>query len=181
MRTQQAMPAPAWEIIATPVWEGRTTHLTLLKRFHMAVHLHLAGDIHSPIRASGFEKDGSCPTACDTAPMLFGCDRSSRNWSVHQDKSQRWVGPHGPALASLSQQALGHVQKHVTVEPTSVGHKVSELCKKVRTAFSSVATYDMGSRLAADYRTLRNKLETVARRVEGLLIGLLRIHQLTSG
>ena len=50
------MPAPAWEIIATPVWEGRTTHLTLLKRFHMAVHLHLDGDIHSPIRASALRK-----------------------------------------------------------------------------------------------------------------------------
>ena len=52
-------------------------------------------------------------------------------------------------------------------------------------AFSSVARYGKGSHLAADYHslplTLRNKLETLARRAEGLLTGRLRIHQLTSG
>ena len=51
--------------------------------------------------------------------------------------------------------------------------------------FSSVARYDKSSRLAADYHslllTLRNKLETLARRAKELLIGRLRIHQLTIG
>ena len=52
-------------------------------------------------------------------------------------------------------------------------------------AFGSVARYDKSRRPAADYHplplTLRNKLETPGRRAEGLLIGRLRTHQLTSG
>ena len=47
---------------------------------------HLTGDAHSPVRPSGAEKDGSCLTACDIAPMLVGGDRSFRSWSVYQDK-----------------------------------------------------------------------------------------------
>ena len=57
--------------------------------------------------------------------------------------------------------------------------------QRVRRAFSSVARYDMGSRLAAVYHSLlptfRNKLESLERGAEGLLIGRLRSHQLTSG
>ena len=63
---------------------------------HGSVHFHLAGDVHSPVRVVGVEKEGSCPTACDTAPMLVG-------------KGPGWVGPCETTLASLSQQAHGHV------------------------------------------------------------------------
>ena len=38
--------------------------------------------------------------------LLVGRDHSIRNWSVHQDRGPRWVGPHGPALVSMGQQAL---------------------------------------------------------------------------
>ena len=42
--------------------------------------------------------------------MLLGRDRSCRKWSVYQDRGARWVGPHGPALASLGQQAPAPAQ-----------------------------------------------------------------------
>ena len=34
------------------------------------VHVCLVGDVHSPVRASGFEREGFRPTACAIAPML---------------------------------------------------------------------------------------------------------------
>ena len=65
-------------------------------------HPHVA--VHASVRASGIEKERSCPTAGATSPVLV--DRDRRRWSIYQKKGPRWVGPHGPALASLGQQAL---------------------------------------------------------------------------
>ena len=86
-----------------------TTHLSQSSS-HGSVHPHFAGNVHSSVRVSGIEIEGSCPTACATSPMSVGRDRSFRDWSVHQDRSQRWVCPHGPALASIGQQAPAHTQ-----------------------------------------------------------------------
>ena len=72
-RTQQAVPASAWEGIAQRSPFG-------------SVHPRRPGDVHSPVRASGVEKERCLPTTCDTAPMLVSCDRSFQNWSVHQDR-----------------------------------------------------------------------------------------------
>ena len=63
-----------------------------------SVHPHHPGDVHSPVRASGVENEGSCPTACATAPMSVGRDRNIRNCSVFQERGrdglvlvhQRW-------------------------------------------------------------------------------------------
>ena len=63
------------------------------------VHLPFAYDVHAPVRVSGIEEERSCPTASATSPLLVGRNRSFQNWSVYQDKSPRWVGPHGPGLA----------------------------------------------------------------------------------
>ena len=41
-----------------------------------SIHPHLAGNVHASVRASGAEKEGSCPTACATSPILVGRDRS---------------------------------------------------------------------------------------------------------
>ena len=71
-----------------------------------SVHPHVAGNVHASVRASGIEKEGSCPAACATSPMLVGRDRSFRNWSIYQYKSPRWVGPHKSTLAFMGQQAL---------------------------------------------------------------------------
>ena len=85
-------------------WEGIGAQLTLPQSAsHGSVHSHLAGDVRASVRASGVEKEGSCATSCDTAPMLVGCDRSFRNWSVHQDRNLRGVGLRELALASKSQ------------------------------------------------------------------------------
>ena len=62
------------------------------------------------VRTSGVEKERSCPTADATSPLLVCRDRSIRNWSVHQDRSPRWVNLHGPALASMGHQALAPAQ-----------------------------------------------------------------------
>ena len=48
-----------------------------------SVHPHLAGNPHASVRASGIEKERSCPTACATSPALVHRDRSFRNWSVY--------------------------------------------------------------------------------------------------
>ena len=69
-----------------------------------SVHPHFAGDVHVPVRVASIEKEGSCPNACATCPMLVGRDRSSRNGSTYQDRSPRWVGLHGPTQASMGQQ-----------------------------------------------------------------------------
>ena len=65
-----------------------------------------AGHILVSVGASDIEKEGSCSTACATSPMWVGCDRSFRNGSIYQHRSRRWVGPHGPEVASMGQQAL---------------------------------------------------------------------------
>ena len=75
--------------------------------------------------------------------------------------------------------------QHVTMEPPTIGYKVSKQCKTCEYLCTvSQDTTCMGSRLAADHRslplTLRNKLETIARHAEGWLIGRLRINQLTN-
>ena len=43
--------------------------------------------------------------ACATSPALVNRDRSFRSWTVDQNWNPRWVSPHGPALASMGQQA----------------------------------------------------------------------------
>ena len=58
------------------------------------------------IKIAGKEKEGSCPIACATSPMLVGRDHSVRNDSIYQDRSPRWVGLRGPELVSMDQQAL---------------------------------------------------------------------------
>ena len=75
-----------------------------------SVHPHFAGHIQVSVGASDIEKEGSCSTACATSPMWVGCDRSFRNWSIYQHRSTRWVGPHGPAVASMGQQALAQAE-----------------------------------------------------------------------
>ena len=74
------------------------------------VHSHLAGAVRASFRASGIEQKESCPTTCATSPLLVDRDCSCRNWSVYQDSGPRWVGPHGPALASIGQQAPAPAQ-----------------------------------------------------------------------
>ena len=59
---------------------------------------------------TGIEREGYCPTACATSPVLVGRDRNFRNWSDYQGRNQRWVGPYGSALTSLGQQALALVE-----------------------------------------------------------------------
>ena len=92
MHTQRAMSAPV------------TAHPSQSSPYG-SVHPPLAGGVVASVRASGVEEDGSCVTAFATSPMLVGRDRSFRNWSVYQDRGPRWVGSHGPALASMAQQA----------------------------------------------------------------------------
>ena len=81
-----------------------TTHPSRTSPYD-TVHPRFAYDVHAPVRVSGIEEEASCPTASATSPLLVGRNRSFRNWSVYQDKSPRWVGPHGPGLASLGLQA----------------------------------------------------------------------------
>ena len=140
------------------------------------VHPHLAGGVHSPFRASGVGKEGSCLTACDTAPTLVGRDLSFRSWSVYQ--GLQWVGPRETALASMSQQAPGHVPNRSQWSQHRPGTqfqnnakrvKKFQQCRKIRPGQSPFRRLRLS-------RPLRNKLETLARRVEGLLIGRLRIH-----
>ena len=106
-------------------------------------HSRLIGNLHASVRGYGIEKEGSCPTADATSPLLVGRDRSIRNWSVHQDRSPRWVGPHGPALAPMDQEALALAptlwnsaawprSKHGHEGPASIGCAGSELCKKFK-------------------------------------------------
>ena len=90
-----------------PAWEGIATQLAFLNpSSYGSVRPHFAGNLHAPVRASGIEKEGSCPTAGATSPVMVSRDRSFRHNSVHQNRNPRWVGPHGPALASMGQQAL---------------------------------------------------------------------------
>ena len=139
-----------------------------------SVHPHLARDAHSPVRASGVENDGSCPTACDTAPMLGGGVRSFRNWSVHQEKRLRRVGLCQTALASLSQEALGHVptmsqriqhRSGLRSRNSAKSSNSFQQCRKIRHGQSP------GGRLPSLPLTLRHKLGTLPRHV----------HHLTSG
>ena len=67
---------------------------------------NFAADAHASVRASDIEKEGLCPTANATSPMLVGRDLSFRNWSIYQDSSSRWTGPHGPGLASMGNKLL---------------------------------------------------------------------------
>ena len=43
--------------------------------------LFFADNVHAFVRASDMKKEGSCPTACATSPMLVGRDLSIRKWS----------------------------------------------------------------------------------------------------
>ena len=82
---------------------------------HSSFHSHLVGDLHAYVRASGIEKDGSCHAADVTSLLLVGHDRSSRNWSVYQDRSPRRVGSlasltSSTSLTSMGQQAVAPAQ-----------------------------------------------------------------------
>ena len=69
-------------------------------------HPRFASNVHAPATVVGIEEDGSCPIARAALSMLVGRDRSLRNKSIFQDKSPRWVGPHGPELVSMRQQTF---------------------------------------------------------------------------
>ena len=71
-----------------------------------SAHPHFAGDVHASVRASGIEKEGYCPTACATFPVLVDRDRSFQNLSIYQNWIPRRVSPCVSALASMGQQAL---------------------------------------------------------------------------
>ena len=111
-----------------------------------SVHPFLAGG------ASGVEK-GFRPTACAATPVLVGRDRSFRDWSAYHDEGLRWVGPRETALASLSQQAPGHVPnasqwgQHIDLSPAPTPRQA----------------------------------KTLTQRPEVLLTRQLQVHQLTSG
>ena len=81
-----------------------------------SVHLHLAGNVHASVRASGIDNERSCPTACAISPMLVGRDRSFRSWSVYQNRNPQWVSPYGSALASMGQQAPARTQGRTYLE-----------------------------------------------------------------
>ena len=66
-RTRRAMPAS--------VWEGIATQLAHLNHPQMAAFiLILLVKLHASVRASGIEKERSCPTACATSPVLVDRD-----------------------------------------------------------------------------------------------------------
>ena len=122
------MRAPAWKRIAAK--------LTVLKHLLMTVFIFVLPVAYIlPVGASGFEKEGSCPTACDVAPMLVRGIRS------FQDKRPRWVGPRETALASLSQQAPGHVpntsqwrqhRSDAKFQSSAKGASRSQQCRTIR-------------------------------------------------
>ena len=121
-----------------------------------SVHPHLAVDVHSPVRVSGIEKEGYCPTAGATSPILVGRDRSFRNWSVYPDRCPRLVGPHGD-------QHFQWVNKLLTVYQTRHSGANIDLLQGLKTlqemqrraqwrAFI-VVRHDEDSRLAVDYHS----------------------------
>ena len=92
--------------VPAPVWEGTATRLS-----YGSVHSQLAGDVHASVKASGIEKEGSCPTACATSPMLVGLDRRFRNWSVYQRTGIRSTSSCSPAQdGTLQQQRCSRLQ-----------------------------------------------------------------------
>ena len=70
-------------VVIQPFWVQKTSEEP---SSYVSVHPRFAAIVHASVRASGIEKEGYCPTACTTSPMLVG--RSFRNWSVHQDRNQ---------------------------------------------------------------------------------------------
>ena len=50
----------------------------------------------------------TCMRPSELVPLV-GRDRSFQNENIYQDWSPRWVGPHGPELVSMDQQAPHHV------------------------------------------------------------------------
>ena len=66
-RTRRAMPAS--------VWEGIATQLAHINHPHMAAFiLILLVKLHASVRASGIEKERSCPTACATSSVWVDRD-----------------------------------------------------------------------------------------------------------
>ena len=151
-------PARTRRAMLVPEWEG------------ISVHPHFAGNLHS-VRASGIEKEGSCPTACATSPMLV--DRGIRDGSVLIDQRWlQWVNKLLPALKAgnhwnLGQLAAANMFLSATDTIGTQQHdyvpNMSQLSQhrsgfrtlhKVGIAFSSVASYDKSSRLTADLRNV---------------------------
>ena len=90
-------------------------------------HPHLAGDVHSPVRA--------CGLLVPPLVILLPC------WSVVIATSRTGVSTKtGSATGRASWTSAGFSEstsswpctKHVTVEPASIGYEVSELCKKCK-------------------------------------------------
>ena len=90
----------------------------------------------------------------------FSYGRSFRNWSIHQDRNPRWVGPRGSApVFKSATDTFGLIG--LTMYQTRHSGASSDRVRGVRTlqevqtrgqwkAFSSVTRYDKSSRLAAD-------------------------------
>ena len=89
--------------------------------------------------------------------MVMGRDCSFRNWSVYQDRGPRWVGPHVPNTSQHRSDARFQISAR-NAKTRSV--ESVQQCQKILQKQSS------GGRSLP--RPLRNKLETLAQRVEVL-------------
>ena len=107
---RQLTQARTGQAMQVPVWRGSAGRLTLLEHPRMAVFILIL--LVTYIRQSELltlRKKGLVPPLVPLL-KLVGRDLSFRNWSVYHDRSPRRVGPHGPALASIGQQALARTQ-----------------------------------------------------------------------
>ena len=74
-----------------------------------SVHRHFAGDVHASVRASGIE--GFVPPLLPLLPCWsVVIAASATGVSTKTGRGPRWVGRHGPAVASLGQQAPAPAQ-----------------------------------------------------------------------
>ena len=169
---------------------------------HGSVHPRCVGDQHASVRASGIERERSCPTAWATPLVLADRDRSFQNWSVHQHGSamgrSSWtsVGFNGSTRSCThSRQEIRRIKsgisitlqqqkifKRVTVEPASIGCAVSELRKKWKKTRSVEIRkkQSTGGRLPLNPRRFRDKLAKLAQRAEVWLGRQLQIRRLTN-
>ena len=128
-----------------------------------SVHLHFARDVHASVTASDIEKEGSCPTACATFPILVGRDRSVRNWSIYQDRSPRWVGPHVPNTSQWSPRRSGAVFQNHARSPKTRSVETFQQCHKIRQERSLGGRGQQRDQWHQSlFRPLRNNWETLA-------------------
>ena len=134
------IPARTQQTILAPVWEGIAAHLTLLShiRTYGSVHLHLAGDIHSPIRASGIEKEESCRTTRATSPVVVGSDRNFRNLSDYQGRGPRWVGRSGERVQNFAQSSTRGRWRALIVVRRPLRDKLATLAQRAEAMLTRV-------------------------------------------